>query len=147
MDIISKLKPSKEEKEFVEKITKEVFQKLKKIKSINFIVGGSISKDTWLKGTNEIDIFAKFNYNKFRDKNDKISGLLYKELKKFFKVNIVHGSRDYFHVNYKEYIFEIVPILDIKDPRQALNVTDISPLHINFVKKFPKVKDDFRLCA
>ena len=52
MDIISRIKPSKEEKEKVEKITKEVFQKLKKIKSTKFIVGGSISKDTWLKGTN-----------------------------------------------------------------------------------------------
>jgi tRNA nucleotidyltransferase (CCA-adding enzyme) len=145
MDIISKIKPSKEEKAFIEKITKEVFQKLRKIKSVNFMVGGSISKDTWLKGTNEIDIFAKFNYNKFKDKNEKISDFLYKELKKFFKVKIVHGSRDYFHVNYKNHVFEIVPILDINDPKLALNVTDISPLHVNFVKKFPKVKDEVRV--
>ncbi len=145
MDIISRIKPSKEEKENVEKITKEVFQKLKKIKSTKFIVGGSISKDTWLKGTNEIDIFAKFDYNKFKDKNDKISSFLWKELKKYFKVNTVHGSRNYFHVNYKNFIFEIVPILDIKSPEQALNVTDISPLHINFVKKYPKLKDEIRL--
>jgi len=145
MDILSKIKPSLREKFFIEKITNEFLDKLKRIKTINPIVGGSISKDTWLKGTNEVDIFAKFNYNKFRNKSDKISGILYKELKKLFKIKLVHGSRDYFHIYYKDILFEIVPILDIKKPEQAKNVTDLSPLHINIVKKFPKLKDEIRL--
>src|SRR3989344_7899175 len=126
MDILSKIKPSRDEQLQIERITEEFVQKLKKIKDVKFIIGGSISKDTWLKGTNEVDIFAKFNYLKFKSKSDKISGILYKELKKLFKIKLVHGSRDYFHIYYKDILFEIVPILDIKKPEQAKNVTDLS---------------------
>ncbi len=140
MNVISQIKPSKDEQLLVENITKEFLKKLSYIKKVNFIVGGSVSKDTWLKATKEVDIFAKFkNY----DKN--ISDILYKQLKKKFDVDIVHGSRDYFHINYRNLIFEIVPILDIKKPEQAQNVTDLSPLHIKFVKKFSKLKDEIRL--
>ncbi len=145
MNIISKIKPSKQEKIFVEKNIKEFLKQLKKIKFIKPVVGGSISKDTWLNGTKEVDIFACFNYSKFKDKSDKISQILHKELKNLFKVNLVHGSRDYFHVNYNNLIFEIVPILEIKRPEQIRNITDISPLHIKFVNKFPKLKDEIRI--
>ena len=145
MDILSKIKPSRDEQLQIERITEEFVQKLKKIKDVKFIIGGSISKDTWLKGTNEVDIFAKFNYLKFKSKSDEISEVLFKELKKLFSVNRVHGSRDYFHIKFKYVIFEIVPILDVKKPEQALNVTDLSPLHIDFVKKYSKLKDDIRL--
>lgn len=143
MDILSKIKPSKEEKIFIEKTTKEFLNKLKKIKSFKPIIGGSISKDTWLSGTKEVDVFAAFNYNKFKEKN--ISDVLNKELKKVFKIKKVHGSRDYFHILFNGVIFEVVPILDIKKPEQALNVTDLSPLHIKFVRKFSKLKDEIRI--
>ena len=145
MEIISVIKPSKEEQLIVERITEEFIQKLKKIKDVKFIIGGSISKDTWLKGTNEVDIFAKFNYLKFKNKSDKISEVLLKELNKIFYVKRVHGSRDYFHVQFKKLTFEIVPILDVKKPEQVMNVTDLSPLHIDFVRKYPKLKDEIRL--
>ncbi|MBI2672214.1 CCA tRNA nucleotidyltransferase [Candidatus Woesearchaeota archaeon] len=145
MDIISNIKPSKEEKKLIENASAEVIKKLKKIRYITPIIGGSISKDTYLKGTDEVDIFIKFNYKKYKNKTDKISEILYKDLKKLFKVSVIHGSRDYFHVNYKGLTMEIVPIIGIKKPEQALNVTDLSPLHIKFVKKYPKLKDDIRL--
>ncbi|MBS3170992.1 nucleotidyltransferase domain-containing protein [Candidatus Woesearchaeota archaeon] len=143
MNLIDRIKPFKEEEKIVENLTKEVFSKLNKIRNVKFVLGGSVSKDTWLKGTNEIDIFAKFNYFKFKEKD--ISAVLCKELKKLFKLKLVHGSRDYFHINFKGFTFEIVPILDIKNPKEAKNVTDLSPLHINFVKKYPKLKDEIRL--
>ena len=109
MNLIDRIKPFKEEEKIVENLTKEVFSKLNKIRNVKFVLGGSVSKDTWLKGTNEIDIFAKFNYFKFKEKD--ISAVLCKELKKLFKLKLVHGSRDYFHINFKGFTFEIVPIL------------------------------------
>ena len=145
MDLISRIRPSKEEKKLIEDAAEEIIKKLRKIKYITPIIGGSISKDTYLKGTNEVDIFVKFNYKKYKSKTDKISDILYKDLKKLFKVSIIHGSRDYFHIKYKGITIEIVPILDIKKPEQALNVTDLSPLHISFVKKYPKLRDEIRL--
>ena len=93
MDILSKIKPSRDEQLQIERITEEFVQKLKKIKDVKFIIGGSISKDTWLKGTNEVDIFAKFNYLKFKSKSDEISEVLFKELKKTASPNIILFGR------------------------------------------------------
>ena len=43
-------------------------------------------------------------------------------------------------------MFEIVPILDIKNSGQAKNITDVSPLHAKFVNQnAKKLKDDIRL--
>ena len=57
----------------------------------------------------------------------------------------IHGSRDYFQIK-NEFKFEIVPVLNIKKPEDAVNVTDMSPLHVDWVEKNGKrFKDDIRL--
>ena len=46
----------------------------------------------------DVDIYVKFNYQKFKD-NENISEILYKILKKKFKKVVrLHGSRDYFQI-------------------------------------------------
>jgi len=64
--------------------------------------------------------------------------------KKFEEVLIVHGSRDYFHVNFNDILFEVVPVLDIRKASEALNIMDVSPLHVAYVKKKVKRKNDVR---
>ena len=120
--------------EFIKKINKEI--KLKKIKAVA-VKGGSIAKGTFLKDDHDVDIFVKFNEDK------DISKLLGKILKKF-KPELVHGSRDYYQIKNK-LVYEIVPVLNIKKIEQIKNVTDMSPLHVKWVKKFPKYADDIRL--
>ncbi len=127
------VQPSKKEEEKVKEISNEFFKKIK-IKDTKIIIGGSGAKGTWLPQTKEIDIFVKFNYTKYKDKE--LSNLLEKELKKrFSKISRIHGSRDYFQIKYKGFTFEVVPILNISKAKQAKNITDISPLHVKWVKK------------
>ena len=58
----------------------------------------------------------------------------------------IHGSRDYFQLIYKKISFELVPILEIKNPENAKNITDVSPLHVYWVQKnIKKLYDDVRL--
>ncbi len=143
-EIIKKIKPSKEERKKIEKEINFIIKKIKN-KEIVPIIGGSIAKDTWLKGIHDIDIFAKFNYNKYKDKSDKLSYILEKRIKNLKLVRL-HGSRDYFQVKKGKYTFEIVPILDIKKSNEAINITDVSPLHSEWVnKKGKKLKDEIRL--
>ena len=66
-------------------------------------------------------------------------------MKKHLKVTRLHGSRDYFQIKQQKFTFEIVPILDIKKAEQAKNITDVSPLHSNFVLKHKKLIDEIRL--
>jgi len=143
--ILDEFVPTKKDELALKKLITTIIKKIK-VKDAKVIVGGSGGKNTWLKGTHDIDLYVKFNYSKFKGKSDQLSLLLHKALKKQFKrLIILHGSRDYFQVLHAGFTFEIVPILDIKNYKQARNTTDLSQLHVNFVKKYPKVVNEIRL--
>ena len=122
-EVIKDIRPSeKYEKEILDKASSIINKLNKNIKDAKSVLGGSGAKRTWLK-TFDADIFVKFNYNKFKDKSDKLSDILEKFLKKSFKITRLHGSRDYFQIMHGKFTFEIVPILDIKRAEQAKNIT------------------------
>jgi len=135
--------PSSEEKKKLKKTVKEFLSKFKDSRDIKFFLGGSYAKDTYLPGNRDIDVFVKFNFSKYKDED--ISSVLYVMLRKKYKeVHVVHGSRDYFHIVIDDIIFEVVPVLDVKKASLAVNVMDVSPLHVKYVKKRLKRKDDVR---
>ena len=75
-EVIDDIKPSKEyEKEILDKANNIINKINKDIKYAKAVLGGSGAKGTWLK-TFDADIFVKFNYNKFKDKSDKLSDTL-----------------------------------------------------------------------
>jgi tRNA nucleotidyltransferase (CCA-adding enzyme) len=109
-------------------------------------IGGSVAKGTHIKDNFDADIFVKFSI-KFKGKN--ISDILEKILLKMkLKFSRVHGSRDYFQIK-NSFTYELVPVLDVKDYREAENVADMSPLHVHyFLKQFAKnkkLKDEIRI--
>ncbi|MBN1645466.1 nucleotidyltransferase domain-containing protein [Candidatus Woesearchaeota archaeon] len=108
------------------------------------VLGGSTAKNTNLKGDFDIDLFVKFD-RKYKDQD--ISKILENAIQKL-KPELVHGSRNYFQLR-NTYTYEIVPVLDVKDEKQALNVTDMSPLHVQWVKEQTRrnnrLPDDIRL--
>lgn len=128
-EILKKIKPSElEEKETAAKVSE--FLKILKSKKINAVAGGSFAKDTWISGNHDIDIFACFSKEKNMVKR------LEKAVKNSFKkYEVVHGSRDYFIVKFKNLTFEIIPVLKIKKAEEAKNITDVSPLHVSWVRK------------
>ena len=148
-DILNKIVPSTEERKQFNQITKLFLTKLNKnLKDAKAILGGSGAKDTWLAGNHDIDIFVQFDYKKYSGKSSELSGLLFKYLKMSFPNNIktLHGSRDYFQLNFEGYDFEVVPILKISKAENSMNITDISPLHAGWVnKKSKKLKEEIRL--
>lgn len=108
------------------------------------VKGGSVAKGTFLKNDYDVDLFVKFG---LQYKNKDISGILEKILP--VKAVRVHGSRDYFQIKKYGLFFEIVPVLNIKTSYDALNVTDMSPLHVGWVtektKKNPLLAGEVRL--
>jgi len=146
-DVLREIKPSKQDEAEIKKKIDGFLKKLNsKLNNAKAILGGSGAKDTWLKDAHDADIFVLFDYAKFKDKSDSLSEELEASLKKAFpKYSRLHGSRDYFQVKEKGFTFEIIPILNIKNPKEALNITDISPLHAKWVLKHKKLSDDMRL--
>ena len=142
MDIINKISPNKKERETVNKVINDFLKKIKpKLKECELFIGGSMGKNSWLAGDHDVDIFVRFPKSYY--KKD-ISKLLQERLKNI-KYNLVHGSRDYLQVKNGSYLFEIIPVMNIKKHEDALNITDVSPLHVIWVKKNAKNYDDIRL--
>ena len=139
--VITKIKPKESSiKKEIDETVKIINSELKKNKiKAAASVGGSFAKDTHLADDHDCDIFVRFDF-KYKDTN--LSDLLQKCLRKF-KPERVHGSRDYFLFS-NNLNFEVVPVLNISKPDRAVNVTDVSPLHVAWTKKHKK-SDEIRL--
>ena len=144
-EVLEEIRPDREyEDEILERAEKIISAINKGLKGAKALLGGSGAKGTWLK-TFDADIFVKFNYKKYKDKDDKLSDILESFMKRHFKLIRLHGSRDYFQIRQGNFTFEVVPILDIKKAADAKNITDVSPLHAEFVLKHKKLADEIRL--
>jgi tRNA nucleotidyltransferase (CCA-adding enzyme) len=102
-------------------------KKLTKRLGVRIVLGGSAAKGTLIKGDFDCDVFVCFK----RGSKD-ISRTLERAIRSI-KPESVHGSRDYFRKDVEGIVFEIVPVLDIRKPEQAENVTDMSPLHVGWI--------------
>lgn len=143
-DVLEMFQPEKKELEKINEKLRFFLDSLEStINSKNIsakpFVGGSFAKGTLIKKEEyDVDIFLRFD-NKYDDGD--ISKLTKDILKssgnKKFLVN--HGSRDYFKLpislDDKESFFEIVPILKVSKPENAVNITDLSYFHVNYVGK------------
>lgn len=145
-EVLKEIQPDKGyEKEIFSKLISIIKKLNKGQKYAKAVLGGSGAKGTWLK-TFDADIFAVFDYNKFKDKSDRLSDILEAMLKKRLKnVVRIHGSRDYFQVRDGMFTFEIVPILKIRKAEQAKNITDVSPLHSGWVRKHKQLVSEMKL--
>src|SRR3989344_997761 len=140
--VLNKIRPTNKEELSIKNNVEEFLLLLdKSLVNCKYVLGGSYAKNTWLTGQHDIDVFVLF-----KDEN-KISDTLEKFIKKSFNKYIrIHGSRDYFLIDFKGINFEIVPVLDIDNYKQAQNVTDVSQLHVKWVKdNIKKLNDDIRL--
>ncbi|MBD3252790.1 hypothetical protein GF386_03605 [Candidatus Pacearchaeota archaeon] len=112
---IELIKPSKETIEKIEitckKFSKDLREKLKKNRiGAEVFVGGSIAKGTLTKKDEyDVDVFVRFDKSY---KDDEISELLGKILE---NANKIHGSRDYYKLIINDIIFEIIPVIKIKN--------------------------------
>lgn len=150
-EVLQKIVPEKKERETFEKVTTIFLKTLQKSlrTKAKVILGGSSAKDTWLSGNHDVDVFVQFDYHHFASRSQHLSEELEPILKKTFpkiKIERVHGSRDYFQLIYQGYNFEIVPILKIDNANKAINITDVSPLHTEWVNTHAKnLKNEIRL--
>jgi len=141
-DVLARITPSAEDKETLLAVAQKFTDELKqKFPQATVILGGSVGKGTWLCDNADIDIFVAFEKG-----TEDLSDILEPELG-VYNVERVHGSRDYFRLERERYVFEIVPIIAITDPKEAENITDISPLHATWVNEHAneEMKNEIRL--
>ncbi|MEM4638151.1 MAG: nucleotidyltransferase domain-containing protein, partial [Candidatus Woesearchaeota archaeon] len=147
-----RLRPEKEIFLEVDKTVNKINEVIRKLKiEADCVKGGSIAKNTFLKNDCDIDLFVRFA---FKYEDSKLSDMLYEILIEAFsnvKILRVHGSRDYFQFRMNKYDYEIVPVIMLHESnlKDARNITDFSPLHVNWVsgkiKKNPELSDEIRV--
>ncbi len=148
-EVLKRIRPSVEERTKWKRVVDDFLKRLNgKLQGAKAIVGGSGAKDTWLAGNADIDIFVRYDIS-FRRRSGELADLLEGVLGEVFAgctIERVHGSRDYFQFMYMGLSFEVVPILEITNARDAVNITDVSPLHTEWVNKNGEgLKDEIRL--
>jgi tRNA nucleotidyltransferase (CCA-adding enzyme) len=139
-EVLLKVNPPKEDiisiDKFLNNFIPELEKKLKAIKiTAQVFVGGSYAKRTMIKkGQYDIDVFIRFD-EKYRGKD--ISKLAEKAIKKTKrKFSVIHGSRNYFHMDVEDnFYIEIIPVIKVKNPKEAENITDLSYFHVGYMKK------------
>lgn len=141
--VLDTIKPSKQTKtevtEQINRFVNDLNTLLQKNHlSAHAMLGGSFAKGTWLVDEFDVDIFVQFE-----DPTTNMSDTLEKILPP--NAVRVHGSRDYFQITDANVQYEIVPVLKITDANEADNVTDVSPLHVTWVRKADGLQDDIRL--
>ena len=151
-EVFKNIAPSKEEIDAISGSLNEFIRKVKKVSSsmkidVDIFVGGSFAKNTAIKkGEYDVDIFMRFD-KKYGE--DKISELARRILSKVGKFETIHGSRDYFRMQSGENLFfELIPVMKVKKPEGANNVTDLSYLHVKYVNKklkSPKILEQVML--
>ncbi|MFZ5955295.1 MAG: hypothetical protein ACOYT4_02620 [Nanoarchaeota archaeon] len=133
------------DKEFkdLKKRAEEIIKKVSN-KNLKLIIGGSLAKSTIIrKELQDIDIFAVFEKEEDTLNLEKI---LRAKLTSF-DIRKVHGSRDYFQIKEGQIIFEIIPVVKVKN--KPNNITDLSLSHVKYIKdkikKNPKLPDEIKL--
>jgi tRNA nucleotidyltransferase (CCA-adding enzyme) len=156
--VITDIKPNSDVIKHADEMVKNINTLLKKNKIVaECVKGGSIAKDTFLKDDYDVDLFVRFNVS-YKDKN--ISDFVEKILKDIcgrLKIGLerIHGSRDYFQFRLqngkKIIIFEVIPVILVhaQNYYEAENITDLSPEHVEWVKRYtsknPCLTDEIRL--
>lgn len=139
--------PSKDELGYLKKETQEMLSILReaiKKEKINadVFLGGSFAKNTLAgKEKHDVDIYARFEQT-YEDLSSYLERIIKRVSKKSKRViERIHGSRDYFRIKWSNKIyFEIIPVIKIKNPKEARNITDLSYFHVNYIKRKLKNK-------
>ena len=105
--------------------------------NIDVFVGGSYAKKTFLSKDFDVDTFLRVKNPKDELDIQKRVEFLIQSLKEKIVSDIktVHGSRDYYQLNYKGIDFELVPNKFLNSFEDYVNTTDISPLQVKFLKE------------
>jgi len=115
------------------------------------VKGGSIAKNTFLKNDHDVDLFVRFAS---RYPDEELSDMLETILKETFPkqaINRIHGSRDYYQFKLNELDYEIIPVIKLHKSNfhESRNITDFSPLHVEWTGKHiaqkPELSDEIRI--
>ncbi len=138
--VLKEITPTNEEVKKLHSVAKDVLALAKKEARkfhADVILAGSITRDTWLPGKKEFDIFILFP-TKMKTKELETKGLALGK-KIFTKLGgawrIDYAQHPYVSGNVEGIEVDIVPSYNVKSPEQMQSAVDRTPFHVRYIEK------------
>ncbi len=146
--ILQKIKPSKEERNLVEKIKGEVESIAKEtIAAFDYDVEpyfvGSLAKDTYLAGDHDIDLFLAFPpdipLKELREEGLNLARIIGEKMGEY---EVAYAEHPYVRAFYKRFKVDLVPCYNVRDWREVRTAVDRSILHTRWILKHLNGRND-----
>ncbi len=144
------LTPSPEEKRSAQEVLSEAVRLLKEATNklgfdVSIVPVGSITRDTWLPGKTDLDIFVLFEKTFPEDKLGEAVISIAKSA--FGKYTLRYSAHPYARVELKGFEIDVVPAYDVENALELRTPVDRSPLHAKFLDErlTPELSRDIRL--
>jgi len=138
--VLKKITPSKEEKEKLFSLIKKCLKIAKKeSKKYNAtpMVAGSVTRDTWLPGKKEFDVFILFPPNidikKLEEFGLEVGKRVIEALNGSYSIQ--YAQHPYVSGKVNETRIDIVPCFKVESPEKLKSAVDRTPFHVKYLKK------------
>lgn len=151
-EVLKEIKPKADERKKLVSLAKKTLNLTNRIArrhKAKAILAGSITRDTWLPGKREFDVFVLFP-EKMKTKRMEESGLkigkqVVKKLKGEHKIE--YAEHPYVSGLVEGIDIDIVPCFEVKSTENLKSAVDRTPFHVRYIeKKLPlRLSDEVRL--
>jgi tRNA nucleotidyltransferase (CCA-adding enzyme) len=136
-EVLARVKPTREEGERLRATVKEIIARLDataKAKQIDAyaIHVGSTARDTWLRGTKDLDIFLMFPPDAPADVLENAGLELARTLSPEYEER--YAEHPYVTTQYEGLDVDLVPCYNVEDPAHIISAVDRSPFHNRYVQ-------------
>ena len=140
--VLANAKPSAQEFVKEMEMAEELIKKIYKIegKHVSVRLGGSLSRNTHLRGDRDIDLFVMFPEHLDRKEFEKEGLRIGKEIFKGKKFEIAYSEHPYVRGVINGFDVEVVPSFDIKSTADLKSSVDRSSFHTEYLLR--KMRDD-----
>jgi len=151
-EVLSYIRPKPEEKKKLTEIAKRalgIAQKEAKKFQAKAILAGSLTRDTWLPGKMEFDVFILFPSSLTEKRLEQFGLQVGKEVISKMKGThkIEYAQHPYVSGEVSGVSIDVVPCFDVKDPEKLKSAVDRTPFHVKYIEKNlqPALSDEVRL--
>jgi tRNA nucleotidyltransferase (CCA-adding enzyme) len=139
-NVLKKIEPSPEERKKINSVLKNCLKvakrEAKKFKA-KPMIAGSITRDTWLPGKKEFDVFIlfppKMSIEDLEKNGLQIGKRIIKSLKGSFRIE--YAQHPYVSGNVEGVEIDVVPCFDVKSTKDLKSAVDRTPFHVRYLQK------------
>jgi tRNA nucleotidyltransferase (CCA-adding enzyme) len=151
-DVLKQIKPKPEEKKRLVGLARTVLKttaKASKKYKAKVILAGSLTRDTWLPGKKEFDVFVAFpeklTEKKLEELGLKVGKDVFTKLGGSYRVE--YAQHPYTSGIIEDVEIDVVPCYDVKDAEKLKSAVDRTPFHVKYIEKHLTLKlaDEVRL--